>query len=160
MGDIFPGVNFQGRQFSFRGNFLLGAFFRTLFRGYPWNIFETDICGMFLKYSGNITSWLLDFAKRSPFVINKPYTFNIKTTFPSRNFKKIFSFKIFQEDVVEKYHWDVLAAFHRDVVRCFIWEIAVTFLRRTERRHYDFATTCCCRVWSLGINHTKWIWLS
>ena len=26
-----------------------------IFRGYPWNIFETEIRGMFLEYSGNIT---------------------------------------------------------------------------------------------------------
>ena len=26
-----------------------------IFRGYFWNIFETEICGMFLEYSGNIT---------------------------------------------------------------------------------------------------------
>ena len=26
-----------------------------IFRGCPWNIFETKIRGMFLKYSGNIT---------------------------------------------------------------------------------------------------------
>ena len=67
----------------------------TIFRGYPWNTFETDIRGMFLEYSGHITSWLLEFAKRSTFVINKSYTFNTKTTFPSRTFKKIFSFQMF-----------------------------------------------------------------
>ena len=58
----------------------------TKFRGYPWNIFETDICGTFLECSGNTTSWLLKFAKRSTFVIIKSYTFNIKTNFPSRVF--------------------------------------------------------------------------
>ena len=26
-----------------------------IFREYPWNDFETDICRMFLEYSGNIT---------------------------------------------------------------------------------------------------------
>ena len=31
---------------------------------YHWNIFETDIPGMFLEYSENITLWLLEFAKR------------------------------------------------------------------------------------------------
>ena len=31
--------------------------------GYPWNIFETEIRGMFFEYSGNIVLRLLDFAK-------------------------------------------------------------------------------------------------
>ena len=66
-----------------------------IFRGCPWNIFETKIRGMFLKYSGNITFWLLKFAKRSTFIIIKSYTFNTKTTFPLRIFKKIFSIKMF-----------------------------------------------------------------
>ena len=61
--------------------------------GYPSNIFEIDICEMFFEYSGNITSQLLEFAKRSTFVIIKSYTFNTKTTFPSRTFEKIFFFK-------------------------------------------------------------------
>ena len=58
-------------------------------------IFETDICGIFLEYFVNITSWLLKFAKRSTFVVIKSYTFNTKATFPSRTFWKIFSFKMF-----------------------------------------------------------------
>ena len=49
---------------------------------------------MFLEYSENITSSLLKFAKRSTFVIIKSYTFNTKTTFPSRTLKKK-SFKMF-----------------------------------------------------------------
>ena len=57
-----------------------------IFRGYPRNIFEADICGMFLENSGNITSWLLKFAKKSTFIIVKSYTFNTKITFPSRTF--------------------------------------------------------------------------
>ena len=44
-----------------------------------WNVFE---------YSGNITSWLLEFVKRSTFFVIKSYTFNTKTTFPSKNFLK------------------------------------------------------------------------
>ena len=67
----------------------------TIFQGYYWNTFETDICGMLLEYSGNITSWLLEFAKRSTFLIIKSHTINTKTTFPSSTFKKIFAFKIF-----------------------------------------------------------------
>ena len=63
-------------------------------REYPWNDFETDIRGMFLEYSGNITLRLLEFAKRSIFVIIKSYTFNTKTTFPSRTFCKVFFFKM------------------------------------------------------------------
>ena len=50
---------------------------------------------MFLVYSGNITLLLLEFAKRSTFVIIKSYTFNTKKTFPMRTFQKISSFKIF-----------------------------------------------------------------
>ena len=57
-----------------------------MFLGYPWNIFETDIRGMLLEYSGNITSWLLEFAKRSTFFIIKSYTFNTKIAFPLRIF--------------------------------------------------------------------------
>ena len=48
-------------------------FIITIFRGYPWNIFDTDIRGMFLEYSENITLWLLEFAKRWTFVIIKSY---------------------------------------------------------------------------------------
>ena len=48
---------------------------------------------MFLEYSGNITSWLLEFVKRSTFVIIKSYNFNTKTTFPSRTFRKGFLLK-------------------------------------------------------------------
>ena len=66
------------------------------------NIFITlqysgDILGMFLDYSASIISRLLEFAKRSIFVIIKSYTFNTKTTFPSRT-SKIFSFKMFPND--------------------------------------------------------------
>ena len=49
--------------------------------------------GMFLENSGNIVLRLLEFAKR--FVIMKSYTYNTKTTFPSRTFDKIFFFKMF-----------------------------------------------------------------
>ena len=72
-----------------------------MFRRYPWNIFETGILGMFLEYFGNITSWLLGFTKRSTFLIIKSYTFNRKTTFPSINFWKIFSFKIFPKSSLD-----------------------------------------------------------
>ena len=68
-------------------NFLTSKnIFRTLFRGNPWNIFETDIREMLLEYSGNTTLLLLEFGKRSTFVIIKSYIFNTKTTFPLRNF--------------------------------------------------------------------------
>ena len=70
-------------------------YYLTIFRGYHWNSFETEIRGMFFEYSGNITSWLLEFAKRSTFVIVKSYILNTKTIFPSRIFYKIFSFKMF-----------------------------------------------------------------
>ena len=43
---------------------------------------------MFLEYSGNIISWLLEFAKRSTFVIIKSYTFNTKNNFSIKNFLK------------------------------------------------------------------------
>ena len=39
--------------------------------------------------------WVLEFAKRSTFVIVKSYTFNTKTTIPSGIFLKKFSFKMF-----------------------------------------------------------------
>ena len=42
-----------------------------------------------------ITSRLLEFAKRSTFVIIKSYTFNTKITFPPITFPKISSFKMF-----------------------------------------------------------------
>ena len=51
--------------------------------------------GMFLENSGNIVLRLLEFAKR--FVIMKSYTYNTKTTFPSRTFDKIFFFKMFRK---------------------------------------------------------------
>ena len=70
-----------------------------IFRGYPCNIFHTEIREMFLEYSGNITLWLLEFSKRLTsyiiYVIIKSYTFNTKATFPLRIFQKIFSFKVF-----------------------------------------------------------------
>ena len=51
-------------------NFLTSKnIFRTLFRGNPWNVFETDIREMLLEYSGNTTLLLLEFGKRSTFVI-------------------------------------------------------------------------------------------
>ena len=66
-----------------------------IFQEYPWNDFETDIRGMFFEYSGNITLRLLEFAKRSIFVIIKSCTFHTKTTFSSKTFKKFFFFKMF-----------------------------------------------------------------
>ena len=65
----------------------------TVFRGYSWNFFETDIRGMLLEYSGNITLRLLEFAKRSTFVIIKSYLFNTKATFSSRLSKNLFPLK-------------------------------------------------------------------
>ena len=58
----------------------------AIFRGYPWNIFEIEIHGMFREYSGIIALRLLEFAKRSTFVVVKSYTFKTITTFPSRIF--------------------------------------------------------------------------
>ena len=54
----------------------------------PWNIFEIDIRGMFLEYSENITSRLLEFVKRWTFVIIKSYTLNAKNNFSIENFLK------------------------------------------------------------------------
>ena len=55
-----------------------------IFREHLWNNFETDTRGMFLEYSGIITLWLLEFAKRSTVVIIKSDILNTKTAFPSR----------------------------------------------------------------------------
>ena len=63
----------------------------TIFRGYSWNVFETDIRGMSLEYSGNITSWLLEFAKRSTFDVIISYT--LKRLFHRELFKKSFPLK-------------------------------------------------------------------
>ena len=49
-------------------------------------------------------------------------------------------------DVVKTYHWGVLATFHWDVIGCFIWDVPAASLGRKGRRHYDVATTSCCRV--------------
>ena len=68
----------------------------TIFRGYPWNIFETEIRWIFVEYFGNIALWLLEFDRRSTFVfVVNSYIFNTKTTFPSRICEKIFSLKMF-----------------------------------------------------------------
>ena len=53
--------------------------------------YSKDVLGIFLKqiflvYSGNITFWLLEFAKRSTFVVINSHTFNTKITFPLRTF--------------------------------------------------------------------------
>ena len=45
-----------------------------------------NIRGMFLEYFGNITLSLLEFPKRSTFVIIKSDTFNKKATFSSKTF--------------------------------------------------------------------------
>ena len=58
-----------------------------IFRRYPWNIFETKICGIFFEYSGNIALWSLEFVKGSTFVIVKSYIFNTKTIFHLEIFK-------------------------------------------------------------------------
>ena len=52
-------------------------------------MFKIEISGMFFEYSGNTALWLLEFAKKSTFVIIKSYTLNTKTTFPSRIFLNI-----------------------------------------------------------------------
>ena len=74
-------------------NFLTSwKYFHSLevFWGYPWNVSETAIRGMFFEYSGNIALWLLEFANRSTLAIVKSYTFNTKITFPRRTFLKYF----------------------------------------------------------------------
>ena len=43
---------------------------------------------MFFEYFGNIALWLLDFAKRSTFVIVKSYTFNTNIIFSFKMFSK------------------------------------------------------------------------
>ena len=57
--------------------------------------YSEDILGIFLKqtlvecsqeHSGNITSWLVDLVKKSTFITTNSYTFNTKTTFPSKTF--------------------------------------------------------------------------
>ena len=81
----------------------------TKFWEYTLSTFETDIRGMFLEYSGNIISWLLEFVKRSKTLLTQ------KTTFPSRTFKKIFSFKMFPgcpkhcntEGTLSEYFWNI-----------------------------------------------------
>ena len=81
-----------------QNNFLNFDFMKTcftIFRGYPWNIFETEICGTFFQYSEKSALQLLEFAKRSTFHIVKLYTFNTKTTFRARIFLKKISFKMF-----------------------------------------------------------------
>ena len=57
------------------------------------NIFGTDIRRMFLKYSGKITSWLLEFGKRSTLFIIKSYTFNTKELLHREHFKNSFPLK-------------------------------------------------------------------
>ena len=64
-----------------------------MFRGYLWNIFETEIRGIFLECSGNITLWLLEFAKRSTFVIVKSYILIQKQLFHWKLFKNSFPLK-------------------------------------------------------------------
>ena len=55
---------------------------------------------------------------------------------------------LYQQVVVKTYHWDA--------VGCFIWDVAATLLGRTERCHYDVATTSCCRVgWNISQQKLK-----
>ena len=67
-------------------NFLISEIFSQLYNvpEISLKLFWTDIRGLFLKYRGNITLWLLEFTKISAFVIIKSYTFNKKVTFPLR----------------------------------------------------------------------------
>ena len=78
-------------------NFLTSKniFITLQYSGDILGIFLKQKFGMFLEYSGNITSWLLESAKRSTFVIIKSNSFNTKTTFPSRTFKKSFPLKCY-----------------------------------------------------------------
>ena len=77
-----------------------------IFRGYSWNIFETDIRGKFIEYSGNIISWLLEFVERSIFAIIKSYTFNTKLAFPLRTFKKSFTLEFSLNDSSTLQSWE------------------------------------------------------
>ena len=52
----------------------------TIIHEHSWNIFETEIRGMFFEHSGKINLWLLEIAKRSTFIIVKSYIFNTKIT--------------------------------------------------------------------------------
>ena len=65
----------------------------TIFRGYPWNIFETEIRGMFFEYSGNIALWLLEFAKRSTFFSSNDTFLTQKQLFHREFVKKYFPSK-------------------------------------------------------------------
>ena len=67
----------------------LVSFMLTLNRFYT--LFWCFYCGLYWKHYFVITG----IAKKSTFIIIKPNTFNTKTTFPSRTFWKIFSFKMF-----------------------------------------------------------------
>ena len=69
-----------------QNNFLNFLTIKNIF--IPWYIFEIDIRGMFLEYSENITSRLLEFVKRWTFVITKSYTLNAKNNFSIENFLK------------------------------------------------------------------------
>ena len=106
-------------------------------------MFETDVRGMFLEYSGHITSWLLEFAKRSTFVIIKSYTLNTKTTFPSRTLKKIFSSKMFRKCSLDVPNTATLREHTANIPRILRagWEVFVKPVEGLERTLFP-----CCPV--------------
>ena len=65
----------------------------TIFRGYPWNIFETEIRGMFFEYSWNTALWLLEFAKRSTLFSSNHLFLTQKSLFHWEFVKKYFPWK-------------------------------------------------------------------
>ena len=108
-----------------------------IFWGYPWNILEIDIHGMFLKYSGNITSWLLEFVKRSTFVTIKSHAFNTKTTFPSRTFKKSFPLKC-SLNVPEHYNAEgTLIEYSRNIACWLEWDLKTLGVIQKEKSMHE-----------------------
>ena len=86
-----PILNFSqdNPQINFLNSLTSKNIFITL--KYSGDILGISLKQTFVEYSSNI----VEFAKRSTFFIIKSYTFNTKTTFLSRTFEKIFSFKMF-----------------------------------------------------------------
>ena len=135
-GDCLPILKIlQGNQKNHFFHFLTSwkHFYNlTIFQGYPWNIFETEIRGMFFVYSGNIALWLLEFAKRSSFVIVKSYTFNTKTNFSSSIFLKIFSFKMFLKCSLDIWNFATLKEYSTNIpgILCASWEVILIITKK------------------------------
>ena len=111
---------------------------------------------MFLEYSGNITLWLPELAKRSIFVITKSYTFNTKTTFPSRTLYNIFFFKMFPKSSLDvpnivtlrEHSANIPRISRADWVLLQIWKLFVV-------RQFKFWTFWKCNYWILQSIQTK-----